>query len=567
MGKSPGKWIKTVFFGKKSSKSNVAKDVTSGRKISSVARAPSSDLVENPPSVLETALQTANTNSGLPECETEVTRAPSSEVKLLSGVQGVDGQGTIAIGSADADELNRQHQAATKAQAAFRGYLARRAFWALKGIIRLQALVRGHLVRRQAVATLQCMHSIVKFQALVRGRIVRISDVGREVHDKFGEPMGKPLDMLRVNTFLGTLKESSNPFVRKLLSSSPIAMPLSLQYDLGEPNSAWNWLERWSSSSFWVPLARPNKSIDAKPKRKQAGMQFDEVEAVRPKRSVRKISGMNGDSSKLHSSEYEKPKRIPRKPLSHQPESVQEPQNELEKVKRNLRKISSTALVPVDAPETVTEKLTNPKKSHGSPKHDASEQVADPSLEKPSDSKITDSSVALPIQPVEEAPQVSLAVDKPVDVLCDNLSAVELHPLENNEKIENSLKVDEDQNYKEDQTSKESQKRRRRKSNPVKAEYPESVSQNSPTLPSYMQATESAKAKLRAQESQRFGDEEAENGFTRRHSLPASTNVKLGTPSPRVQKPLQANGKGGSKSNRSLTSSRDDKLLQSGWRR
>lgn len=66
---------------------------------------------------------------------------------------------------------------------------ARRAFWALKGIIRLQALVRGHLVRRQAVATLQCMHAIVKFQALVRGRAVRLSDVGREVQYKFGEPV------------------------------------------------------------------------------------------------------------------------------------------------------------------------------------------------------------------------------------------------------------------------------------------------------------------------------------------------------------------------------------------
>lgn len=27
---------------------------------------------------------------------------------------------------------------------------------------------------------------------------------------------GKPLDMLRANTFVGTLKESSNPFVRKV---------------------------------------------------------------------------------------------------------------------------------------------------------------------------------------------------------------------------------------------------------------------------------------------------------------------------------------------------------------
>ena len=61
---------------------------------------------------------------------------------------------------------------------------ARRAFRALKGIIRLQALIRGHLVRRQAVATLCCMYRIVKLQACVRGGIVRQSDVGFEIHEK-----------------------------------------------------------------------------------------------------------------------------------------------------------------------------------------------------------------------------------------------------------------------------------------------------------------------------------------------------------------------------------------------
>ena len=61
---------------------------------------------------------------------------------------------------------------------------ARRAFWALKGIIRLQALIRGHLARRQAVATLCSMLGIVKFQALIRGRRVRTSDIGLEVQQK-----------------------------------------------------------------------------------------------------------------------------------------------------------------------------------------------------------------------------------------------------------------------------------------------------------------------------------------------------------------------------------------------
>lgn len=58
---------------------------------------------------------------------------------------------------------------------------ARRAFKALKGIIRLQALIRGHLVRRQAVSTLYCIVGIVKLQALVRGSKIRSSDTGLEV--------------------------------------------------------------------------------------------------------------------------------------------------------------------------------------------------------------------------------------------------------------------------------------------------------------------------------------------------------------------------------------------------
>ncbi|KAL0350917.1 UNVERIFIED_CONTAM: protein IQ-DOMAIN 31 [Sesamum radiatum] len=123
--------------------------------------------------------------------------------------------------------------------------------------------------------------------------------------------------------------------------------------------------------------------------------------------------------------------------------------------------------------------------------------------------------------------------------------------------MDSTLALNDELSYKEEQSGKENNKVRKRRSLPAKQEYPENISQNSPSVPSYMAATESAKAKLRAQGSSKFGEDGAEHGYTRRHSLPASTNSKLNSQSPRVQKPVQANGKGGSKTNRSVTSSKD----------
>lgn len=60
---------------------------------------------------------------------------------------------------------------------------ARRAFQKLKVIIHLQALIRGRLVRRQAISTLYCVKGIVKFQALARGYKVRQSDIGHAVQE------------------------------------------------------------------------------------------------------------------------------------------------------------------------------------------------------------------------------------------------------------------------------------------------------------------------------------------------------------------------------------------------
>lgn len=59
----------------------------------------------------------------------------------------------------------------------------------LTNVVKLQAAVRGHLVRSHAVGTLRCVQSIVKMQALVRARHARLSLEGSHPVKKLG---GKP---------------------------------------------------------------------------------------------------------------------------------------------------------------------------------------------------------------------------------------------------------------------------------------------------------------------------------------------------------------------------------------
>ncbi|KAK6928218.1 IQ motif, EF-hand binding site [Dillenia turbinata] len=551
MGKSPGKWIKTLLFGKKSSKSNISKKARGQKETFIAAKSHSGGLHEDPPADLNLEIHSTNGNgeNALLERGTSANLPPDVIVSLPEDWD----TGFSELSNA---EITRQEQAAVKLQAAFRGYLARRASKALKGIIRLQALVRGHLVRRQAVATLISVTGIVKLQAVIRGQRVRLSDPG-----------------LKVQKIL-------------LLASQKSAMLLRLQYDSAHPNSSWNWVERWSVSNSWEVPEQSKKSDDSRSQKKHGNGPAPEAESGKSKRGSRKGLTTNSDSFSLPSAtENEKPKRSIRKVLSHQAESVPEsPQTELERVKRNLRKVSAATAEATDKSETASEKPKPCLKKLHAPVLGVSEGIDDScektkqSLQKlssyPSELGIDVSSEQKNDPIVKDFKQLeietspkSLPVTGYVDMLKDHPYVEETPLLENGEKIEGILAANAELSSKDDHTNKENQRTRRRKSFPAKQELSENGAENTPTLPSYMAATESAKAKLRGQASPRFGQDGPENGFTRRHSLPSSTNGKASSPSPRMQKLVQANGR--TRSDRSLLSSRDghEKVTQVGWRR
>ncbi|KAF3786399.1 IQ-DOMAIN 1 protein [Nymphaea thermarum] len=180
----------------------------------------------------------------------------------------------------------REDMAATKIQTAFRGYLvcdpsfsaysmARRALRALRGLVRLKALIEGNSVKRQATATLRCMQTLSRVQSQIRSRRLRMSEENQTLQrqlllkrqrefENLKASMGEdwddsPQSKEQAEAKLITKQEAAIRRERALAyafthqqqwkNSSKSSIPMFL--DPNNPHWGWSWLERWMAARPW----------------------------------------------------------------------------------------------------------------------------------------------------------------------------------------------------------------------------------------------------------------------------------------------------------------------------
>ncbi|KAG2301673.1 hypothetical protein Bca52824_030324 [Brassica carinata] len=577
MGKtpSPGKWIKSLL-GKKSSKSSLEKGnekLRSAKKEELVVKVKDtnvSDLSTNPP-VLVSSQEVAATQAVIvPE------KQPSGDIEG-------DDPPNANLGSVNDTEELKLEEAATKVQAAVRSQQACEELQKLKGIIKLQAVIRGHLVRRQAVATYSCIWGIVKLQALVRGKKARSSETGVQLQKT------KPETEISETSQGSTYRWLENPtklsMIDKLLVSSPKALPLKIQYGPEDPNSAKVWLARWTLLQVWAPGPLVVKSLVAKSQTKKRSFQAVETDKGKLKKGIKKPpGGLNpGSSSSTRSTaEIEKPKRNVRK-ASTLGKEVSRTEND--KSKQNSRK-STSAVKEGSSLEVKDEKprvsLRKASLSNGLEKPPRKSAEKKKEIADTVQKELPGDKVSAPVadspeeEKVKESPEV---VSKEAELDEDETSPVqdELKTAEINDKAEEEIQEPDVQISSENgnAASENTKPSDRRASLPAKIEnhhQEEGLTHSGRKIPSYMAPTASAKARVRGgQGSPRIGGQEKpeKNGITRRHSLPTGANGKLSTMSPRAHRLLIASAKGSMNSDRSFSSSKDigDKSTKAEWKR
>jgi hypothetical protein len=162
----------------------------------------------------------------------------------------------------------KEELAARKIQTAFRGYLARRALRALRGLVRLKSQVEGSTVKRQTTNTLKCMQTLSRVQSQIQSRRIRMTEENQALQKQLLQKRAKELENIQMGDEWDDTAQSKEQIESKLLGKFEAAMrreramaysfshqqtwkkPRStnlLFMDPTNPQWGWSWLERWMS--------------------------------------------------------------------------------------------------------------------------------------------------------------------------------------------------------------------------------------------------------------------------------------------------------------------------------
>ncbi|KAA8539350.1 hypothetical protein F0562_026042 [Nyssa sinensis] len=182
---------------------------------------------------------------------------------------------------------SKEDIAAIKIQTAFRGYLARRALRALRGLVRLKSLIQGQSVKRQATTTLRCMQTLARVQSQVRARRIRMSEENQALQRQLQQKHEKELEKLRasigenwddsmqskekIEANLQSKQEAAVRRERALAyayshqqmwkNSSKTANPTFM--DPTNPHWGWSWLERWMAARPWENRSTVGRELNS----------------------------------------------------------------------------------------------------------------------------------------------------------------------------------------------------------------------------------------------------------------------------------------------------------------